>query len=271
MRAILLDLGFIKIYWYSAILFVALLAAGGLVLRESRKWKIPEDFIINLFFFTIPISFLGARLYFVAFHWDHYSQNLLDIVKIWEGGLAIHGGILAGLLWILFYSKKYKVNTKRLLDIIAPGLLLGQAIGRWGNFFNGEAHGPETTLEFLQNLHLPDFIIEGMNINGVYYQPTFLYESLWCLLGLILILIIKHYPYLKIGQLTSFYLIWYGLGRFFIEGIRTDSLMFGNFKMAQAVSIAMIVIGIITYIYFNRGSRFENQYNDKENVDDITF
>lgn len=269
MNAILVDLGFIKIYWYSAIMFVAILIAGYLALRESRKWKIPEDFMINLFFFIIPIAMIGARLYFVAFHWDYYSAHIIDIFKVWEGGLAIHGGILAGLLWILFYSKKYKVNTKRLLDIVVVSLLLGQAIGRWGNFFNGEAHGAATTLEALK--WLPNFIVEGMHIDGVYYQPTFLYESLWCLLGFILALFIRKLPYLKLGQLTSFYMVWYGIGRFFIEGLRTDSLMLGTYKMAQLVSIGLIVIGVITYFIFNRGSKFDNQYNDKENANDVLF
>lgn len=269
MNAILIDLGFIKIYWYSVIMFIAILTGGYLALRESRKWKIPEDFMINLFFFIIPIAMIGARLYFVAFHWDYYSHNLIEILKVWEGGLAIHGGILAGLIWILFYSKKYKVNTKRLLDIVVVSLLIGQAIGRWGNFFNGEAHGAMTSLESLK--WLPDFIVEGMYIDGAYYQPTFLYESIWCLVGFFVALFIRRLPYLKLGQLTSFYMVWYGVGRFFIEGFRTDSLMLGNLKMAQIVSIAMIVIGVITYFIFNRGSKFDNQYNDKENVNEVLF
>lgn len=269
MNAILLDLGVIKIYWYSAILFVAILIGGYLALREARKWKISEDFMINLFFFIIPIAIIGARLYFVAFHWDYYSEHLIEIIKIWEGGLAIHGGILFGFIWILIYSKKYKVNTKRLLDIVVVSLILGQAIGRWGNFFNGEAHGAQTTLEALS--FLPKFIVEGMNINGIYYQPTFLYESIWCLIGFIILIIIRKLPYIKIGQLTSFYLVWYGIGRLIIEAFRTDSLMLGSLKMAQVVSVGMIIIGILSFILFNRGSKFDNRYNDKENTDEILF
>lgn len=269
MDAILVDLGFIKIYWYSVMMFIAILMGGYVALKESKRWKIPEDFMVNLFFFIIPISLIGARLYFVAFHFDYYRENPVDIFKVWEGGLAIHGAIIAGLLWTIFYSKKYHVNTKRLLDIIVVGLLIGQAIGRWGNFFNGEAHGPATTLEAIN--WLPNFIIEGMHIDGNYYVPTFLYESIWCLLGFLMILFVRRLPYLKVGQITCFYMVWYGIGRFFIEGLRTDSLMLGSLKMAQVFSISMIIIGIILYFIFNRGSKFDHRYNDKENVDEVLF
>lgn len=269
MNAILLDLGFIKIYWYSVIMFIAILLGGALALKEAKKWKIPEDFMVNLFFFVIPISMIGARLYFVAFHFDYYGQHISEIFKIWEGGLAIHGAIIAGFLFILFYSHKYKVNVVRLLDIVVVSLLLGQAIGRWGNFFNGEAHGVATTLEAIK--WLPEFIVEGMNINGIYYQPTFLYESIFCLLGFIIMILIRKWNYLKIGQLTGFYLIWYGIVRLFIEGNRTDSLMLGNLKMAQLVSLVMIIMGTITFIISTRSSKLESLYHDKENVNEIKF
>lgn len=269
MNAVLLDLGIIKIYWYSVIMFFAILIGGTLALKESKKWKIPEDFMVNLFFFIIPIALIGARLYFVAFHFDYYGSHLMDIFKVWEGGLAIHGGIIAGFIFVLFYARKYKINTRRLIDIIVVSLLLGQAIGRWGNFFNGEAHGAVTTIESLK--WLPEFIREGMHINGEYYQPTFLYESIWCLVGFAFALLLRKWPYLKIGNLTSFYLVWYGVGRFFIEGFRTDSLMIGDFKMAQIVSIGMILIGLIYIAFCYKGSKFDNRYNDKENVEDVSF
>ena len=128
-----------------------------------------------------------------------------------------------------------------MLDMIVVGLIIGQAIGRWGNFFNGEAHGPATTLEFLQKLHLPEFIINGMNIGGVYYQPTFLYESLWCLIGFVVLLIIRRTKYIKVGQLTGIYLIWYSIGRFFIEGLRTDSLMIGSIKVSALLSFVICI------------------------------
>ncbi|MDD2377473.1 MAG: prolipoprotein diacylglyceryl transferase [Bacilli bacterium] len=271
MKAVLLDLGVIRIYWYSAIMFIAILLGGSFTLRESKRFNVPENFMINLFFFMIPLAIIGARLYYVAFNWSYYSNNLIDIVKLWEGGLAIHGAIIVGLIWVIFYTKRYKVRTLRILDFMALGLIIGQAIGRWGNFFNGEAHGPEIALETLQKFHLPEFIIEGMNIGGVYYHPTFLYESIWCLIGFILLLIIKRYKYLKIGQLTSIYFIWYGIGRFLIEWLRTDSLMIGDFKIAQIVSLVMIVFGFIMMIFLNRGSRFKNQYNEMSDINEIKY
>lgn len=271
MNPVLLDLGIIKIYWYSVMIFLGLLIGGWIILKEAKHFGISEDFIINLFFFAIPISILGARLYYVLFNWSYYSLYLSEILMIWEGGLAIHGGMLFGLLWIIFYTKKYKVNTIRILDMVVVGLIIGQAIGRWGNFFNSEAHGAITTLEHLQNLNLPQFIINGMNIGGIYYQPTFLYESIWCLIGFIVLLIVRRLKYIKIGQPTSIYLIWYGLGRFIIEGMRTDSLMLGNFKAAQVISIIMIIIGIIMFIIKGKGSKLENQYNKTGDINEIRF
>ena len=159
----------------------------------------------------------------------------------------------------------------RLLDIAVVGLIIGQAIGRWGNFFNGEAHGSATTLEFLTSLHIPKFIIDGMNIYGTYYQPTFLYESLWCLIGFVVLLVFRRRKYVKIGQPTALYLIWYGIGRFLIESLRTDSLMIGNVKMAQLVSILFVAIGVIIFIKTVRGSKLENRYNDYENAEKISF
>lgn len=271
MNPVLIDLGFIKIYWYSIMILIGVFIAGSLIIKESKKYKIPEDYIVNMILYTILFGIIGARLYYVAFNWDYYSSNLIDILKVWEGGLAIHGGILFGLIFILIYTKKYKVNTLRMLDIIVVGLIIGQAIGRWGNFFNGEAHGPATTLETLQNLFLPQFIIDGMNIHGIYYHPTFLYESLWCLIGFIILLIFRRRYYTKIGQTTGLYLIWYGIGRFAIESMRTDSLMLGNYKIAQLVSLAFIIIGIILFIVKSLGSKLDNRYNDMENIDEIQF
>lgn len=263
MNAIFLDLGIIQIYWYSILIFLAFLIGGTLALRESKKFALSEDFMVNLFFYLVPIAILGARFYFVIFHWDYYSQNTMEILKVWEGGLAIHGGLFASLLWIIFYTKKHNVSTMRILDILVVSLLLGQAIGRWGNFLNGEAYGPETTLTFLQGLHLPSFIIDGMNIGGVYYQPTFFYESMWCFLGFIIILFYRKGNYRKNGDMLAFYLMWYGLGRFLIEGLRTDSLMLGSFKMAQLVSLVMIFVGLIMFIKRRKESKLDNLYYER--------
>ncbi len=271
MSPIFLDLGIIKIYWYSVMIFIALLIGGILALKEAKRWKIPEDLMINYFFFLIPITLIGARVYYVLFNLDYYSTNWISIFRVWEGGLAIHGGIIAGILWTIFYTKKYKVNFFRMTDIIAVSLILGQAIGRWGNFFNHEAYGSIVSLDFLNKLHLPNFIIDNMYIEGAYHHPTFLYESIWCLLGFVLLLIVRKYKYTKIGQVTAIYFIWYGFGRFFIEGLRTDSLMLGGMKMAQLISLVMILIGISMLIIFQKKSVFKNQYNNKENTNDINF
>lgn len=271
MNPVLLDLGFIKIYWYSIMILIGVYIGGSLILRECKKFKLPENFIINMMLYTLIFAIIGARLYYVAFNWEYYGNNLIDIFKVWEGGLAIHGGLIFGLITIILYTKKYKVNTFRMLDIIVVGLIIGQAIGRWGNFFNGEAHGMATTLEFLKSLHLPNFIIEGMNIYGVYYHPTFLYESLWCLIGFILLILFRKRYYNKIGQTTGLYLVWYGIGRYIIEGMRTDSLMLGDFRVAQIVSILFVVIGLIIIIVKGRGSKLINRYNDMENLDEVRF
>lgn len=271
MNPVLVDLGFIKIYWYSIMIFLGLLVGGTIIMKEAKRNKLSDDFMTNLILFLIVFAVIGARLYYVAFNWSYYSSNLIDIIKIWEGGLAIHGGIIFGVIFLIIYSKKYKVDTFRLMDIIVPGLIIGQAIGRWGNFFNGEAHGGVVTLEYLQSLHLPQFIIDGMHINSLYYHPTFLYESLWCLLGFIFLMLIRRRKYQKVGQTTALYLIWYGIGRFFIEGLRTDSLMLNNFRVAQIVSIAFVVIGLILFIVKGLGSKFDNQYNNTRDLDEIKF
>ena len=265
MDRVALDLGIIQIYWYSILIFLGIAFGCIVVYKEARKYKVNEDFMINLLFYGLIFGLLGARLYYVAFNLDYYSKYPLEIFEIWNGGLAIHGGILAGLLWVIIYTKKYKVPTLKILDFIAPGLILGQAIGRWGNFFNQEAHGAITTLAKLKKDGVPDFIINGMKINGAYYQPTFLYESIWDITGFLAILIIKRYRYLKKGQITGFYMMWYSAGRFFIEGLRTDSLMLGNLKIAQIVSIVMFAIGLFIFIFAKRGKHLDNLYHFDNN------
>ena len=248
MEKVALDLGPIQIYWYSIFIFIGMLVACFLIYKEAKKRGIEEDFLVNLTFNTIIIGIIGARLYYVLFNFSYYLDNPVEIFQIWNGGLAIHGGIIAGLLFIIYYCKKHEVNLWKMLDIIVVGLIIAQAIGRWGNFFNSEAYGPITTAAHLKSLGIPQFIIEGMYILGEYRQPTFFYESVWCLFGFLAMLIIRQYKYLKIGQLTSFYLIWYGIIRFIIEAMRTDSLMLGPLKMAQLVSLVFIVSGIIIFI-----------------------
>lgn len=270
MDRIALDLGFIQIYWYSLFIFFGILVATFVILKECKRQNINEDFIVNLIFYTVIFGLIGARLYYVCFNLDYYLKYPLEILEIWNGGLAIHGGIIAGVLCVFIYCKKYNAKLLKLLDIVVVGLIIGQAIGRWGNFFNQEAYGAITTLENLQKLGIPDFIIDGMYIGGAYRQPAFLYESIWCLAGFIALLIVRHYRYLKTGQLTGVYLIWYSVGRFFIEGMRTDSLMLGSLKMAQVISIVGIIIGVMMLILCRKGSRFDNLYKEAEKKE-ITF
>ncbi|MBO5121060.1 MAG: prolipoprotein diacylglyceryl transferase [Bacilli bacterium] len=248
MDRVALDLGFIQIYWYSIFIFVALLVACTVIYKEAKKREIDEDTLINMTFGTVIFGIIGARLYYVLFNLPYYSKNIVEIFEIWNGGLAIHGGIIFGLLSIIVFCKKRKMNVMRMLDIIVVGLIIGQAIGRWGNFFNSEAYGAITTLEKLQSQGIPQFIIDGMYILGEYRQPTFFYESVGCVFGFLAMLIIRCGKYLKRGNLTAFYLVWYGILRFLVEGLRTDSLMLGPIKMAQAVSLLFVLIGIIIFI-----------------------
>lgn len=270
MNSVLFSIGNIEIEWYSVLILTGVILAYILILNEARRHEISDNFISNLIFWTLIFAIIGARLYFVLFNWSYYSIKTNEIIQIWNGGLAIHGGIIFGLLVIIIYCKKYKVSVLKITDITVVGLIVGQIIGRWGNFFNSEAYGPETTRKFLENIHIPNFIVDGMNINGIYFQPTFFYESMWMLVGLIILLIIRRLKYTKIGQLTGIYLMWYGFGRFFIEILRQDSLMIGNFKVAQIVSVMFFLIGLIIISISSKGSKFENLYGEK-NEQEIKF
>lgn len=248
MNPILIDLGFIQIRWYAVLILIAFTIGYYLVITRCRKKGISTSQISDMCFYLVFISILGARIYYCIFNMDYYSKNLIDIIKIWEGGLAIHGGVIAGILFIYFYAKKKHINLLDLLDIFAPALVLGQAIGRWGNFFNQEAFGPITTIANLRKLNIPQFIIDGMYIDHSYHHPTFLYESIGCLIIFIIIMLIRNLKSIKPGQVTSIYLVCYGIIRFLIEGLRQDSLMLFNLRVAQIVSIIMSIIGLILFI-----------------------
>lgn len=164
---------------------------------------------------------------------------------VWHGGLAIHGGLIGGSIALIYKCRKEKISFLKIMDMAAPAVIIAQAIGRWGNFFNSEAHGPATTLNALQSLYIPDFIIKGMKINGTYFHPTFYYECIWNIIGFIILILIRKYKkQKKDGMLLGIYLMWYSFARFFIEGLRTDSLMFFNIKIAQVVSIILFALGI---------------------------
>ena len=248
MNPISISIGAVTITWYSICIVTGAIIAYILILLESKKFNINSEFITNLVFYCLIIGILGARIYYVIFNLDYYLTYPQEIIKIWNGGLAIHGGLITGIITLVLYCKKHKQDILRMLDISVPYVLLAQGIGRWGNFFNQEAHGSIVTKGFLQNLHIPNFIINGMYIHGSYYHPTFLYESFLCVLGCIILVLIRKLKNIKLGNTISLYLICYGIIRFFIESLRTDSLMLGNLKMAQVISIVMIITGIVMFI-----------------------
>lgn len=243
MNRVFINIGPITIYWYSITMLLAVLTGIFLASKEAKKQGM-SSFISDLITYTIIFGIIGARLYYVIFNFDNYKHNLLSIFEIWKGGIAIYGAIIGGFIAIVYLAKKRNQSIIKTTDLIVPGLLLAQAIGRWGNFFNGEAHGEIVVKEFLESMHIPNFIIEGMFINGNYYHPTFLYESIWCFIGFIILIIIRKLTKRKTGIMTSSYFIWYGIGRLYIEGLRTDSLYLGNYRVSQIVSLILIVLGI---------------------------
>ena len=260
------EIGPVSIYWYSIMIVFGMFVAFFVANREIKRLNLNKEFFVNLVFYIILFGILGARVYYVLFNLEYYLSYPSEIIKIWHGGLAIHGGILAGILVVIFYCKKYNVNILKVLDICAVSLIIAQAIGRWGNFFNQEAYGMVTSKATLETLQLPNFIINGMFINGEYYHPTFLYESIWNFIGFIIMLFFRRRRYNKIGQVTSFYMIWYSLGRLFIEQMRMDSLMLGPIKAAQLISLIFIIIGVFLIVKNKKDSKFENLYNvDGEN------
>ena len=245
MNKVLVSIGPITIYWYSALILAAIIIGYDLALNYTKRLNLHQTLITDILLGLVISGIIGARAYYVIFNFSKYKDNLINIFAIWKGGLAIYGAIIAGIIYTFYYSHKKGVSFIRLLDILSVSLLLGQAIGRWGNFFNEEAYGGITTLDALKNLHLPQFIIEGMYIDGAYRTPTFLYESIWCLIGVLILLYIRKRKSNIVGKQISFYLVWYGIGRFFIEGLRSDSLYLSKFRISQIVSIIIIVIGLI--------------------------
>ena len=259
MNSTLFDFGIIQIKWYSFFLFLAMIIAFFIIKKEGKKKEIKEEDIIDFLFYGIIIGLLGARIYYILFNLNYYLKNPIEMIQVWNGGLAIHGGIIAGIVFLFYYSKKKKINFILLLDIIVVGLIIAQSIGRWGNFFNQEAYGRTISLALLKKYHIPNFIIQGMYINDSYKEPTFLYES-------ILSFIIRKRKNIKTGQLTGMYLLWYGIERLFIEQFRSDSLMLGPIKIAQLVSIILIIIGIYLFQMNKKNNRFyhkEKIYIDK--------
>ena len=258
LNRVFLQLGPITIYWYAVFIMSGVALGLFLAIREGKKMGINSAFFYDLVTYGLPISIIGARIYYVAFSWDYYSSHPEDIIKIWQGGIAIHGAIIAAFIFGYFFCKKRKVSFWLVADIASVSFIIAQAIGRWGNFMNQEAHGgvvPGATLdaqrEFLQSLFIPDFIVNNMYINEAYYHPTFLYESLWNMVGfLFIVFVLRKLPKLLVGEIAAFYAVWYSIGRYMVEGMRTDSLMLTeSIRMAQFISITTIVLVLILVIY----------------------
>lgn len=260
MNPIAINLGFATITWYALFIVTGMLVCLMIANFEIKRHEdINRDIFFDYVFYLLIFSIVGARTWYVLFNLNMYLDNPVSMIAIWNGGLAIHGGLIGGLLTTIYFGKKYRFNFLTYTDVIVPGLLFGQMLGRWGNFMNQEAHGPATTKEFLSNtLHLPEFIVNGMYINGTYYQPTFLYESVWNLVGFVIIITVlrPRWRY-KVGYLTSFYLMWYGFFRFYLENLRTDALTLGNtnLEVAKIASLIMFCCGLYYFVkeaYANR-------------------
>lgn len=242
------NLGPLSVRWYGIIIAVGILLGYFVAQRALVKAGLHKDTLVDIIFYSALFGFIAARIYFVIFQWPYYVENPSEIIKIWHGGIAIHGGLIGGFIAGVIVCKVKNLNPFQIGDIVAPSIILAQGIGRWGNFMNHEAHGGPVSRAFLEQLHLPNFIIENMYINGQYYHPTFLYESIWDVAGFIILVNIR--KHLKLGETFFLYLTWYSFGRFFIEGLRTDSLMLtSNIRVAQLVSILLILISISLIIY----------------------
>lgn len=292
MNPIALSLGPISIRWYGIIICTAIIAGLLLAVREGKRYRISPDFFTDLLLIGAPSAIIGARIYYVIFKWDYYQHHLGEILMVWNGGIAIYGALIGAIIGGYFFIRHKKYSFWRIADIAAPSLIIGQMIGRWGNFTNQEAHGGPVTEEFLRNtLHLPNFIVNHMNIDGVFYHPTFLYESLWNALGLLLLFWLRRQSFMKAGELFASYFIWYSIGRFFIEGLRTDSLDFsgpgwlasvmnflwspmqvffepglltygGNIRISQLVAFVILIVAVVFIVVRRMTLRSMAYYTD---------
>ncbi|MBS3968985.1 MAG: prolipoprotein diacylglyceryl transferase [Clostridia bacterium] len=232
------EIGPIAVRWYGILISTGVALGILLAYKECIRQGIDPDYILTISIFALPAAFIGARLYYVIFRWgEYYRFHPEEIIAIWHGGLAIHGGVIGGVLAGYFVVRKYKLNFWKMADIVAPSIILGQAIGRWGNYFNQEAYGYPTDLPW------------AMFIDGAYRHPTFLYEFIWNM-GVFAYLIFRRYqPGVKQGELFTSYFILYSLGRIVIESFRTDSLMIGPLRVAQVISLGLIAVGVLI-LYF---------------------
>lgn len=229
----------VDIMWYGILIGIGMAIAIYIALKEARRNGLDEDKILNAVMIAIPVGVICARLYYVVFSWDYYGSNPSEILDIRGGGLAIHGGLIGGIVSAYIYSRVKKLNFLKLADTLLLGVPIAQAIGRWGNFINGEAHGGPT------NLHW------AITVDGAKVHPTFLYESIWNVI-VFLVLFLRRKKIEFNGEITFLYISLYSLGRFFIEGLRTDSLMLGPLRMAQVISLIFIIVGVIGYFVMKK-------------------
>lgn len=236
----------LEVRWYGVLISTGIIIGVLLAFREAKRINFSEDNLLDLFIYAIPISVAGARIHYIIFTWDYYKNNLKEIFNIRGGGLAIHGAIITAIIVTVVFARKRKVDFWQIADICAPSIILAQSIGRWGNFFNKEAFGRTTDLPW------------AIVINGQKVHPTFLYESIWDLGVFVYLLWYRKNKSKVTGETFLLYIILYSIGRFFIEGLRTDSLMIGPFRTAQLISIASIVIGLIIFYSRRKKERAEN-------------
>ncbi len=244
-----------RIYWYGAIIAIGFVLAVSYALYRKKDFGLTEDNVIDMLLFAVPIAIIGARLYYVVFNFDLYRGDLASVFRIRDGGLAIYGGIIFGAITVFVFARVKKIPVGALLDLCSLPLLIGQAVGRWGNFINREAYGAVTDVMWRMGITLNDGSV-------TYVHPTFLYESLWNILGLILLHFWskkhRHFD----GELFLLYLCWYGFGRFFIEGLRSDSLyIFGTgLRVSQLVAIVTFVASAILLIIINKRKNNKELY-----------
>lgn len=249
---ILVELGPLTIRWYGFLIATAVLIGVTLSQFLAKRRNVNPDLMGDLILWLVVGAIPVARLYYVLFQWQNYADNPGQIVAIWRGGIAIHGAIIGGAIATLIFARLKRIPFWQLADLVAPSLILGQAIGRWGNFFNSEAFGRPTNLPW--KLYIPPESRPFQYIGEQYFHPTFLYESLWnlALFALLIFLFFRDLqgkPRLKVGTLFLVYMAVYSCGRFWIEGLRLDSLMFGPLRMAQFVSLAGIILGIAGLVW----------------------
>lgn len=225
--------------WYTLLIISGILTALLLCSQEEKRLHLPEDTVVDLSFWVLPLGILGARLYYVLFAWEAFAHDPLSVLYIWQGGLAIYGGVIGGALAILLFARWKKMNPLILTDMVVPTLALAQAIGRWGNYFNMEAYGAPITDPAWQ--FFPAGVLIPTAEGYVWHMATFFYESMWNLIVFCILWFVIRKRKRRNGVVTLWYALLYGTGRFFIEGLRTDSLMSGSLRVSQLLSLALVL------------------------------